>query len=116
MNWLRSIIHVVPLYLFLGFIITAFRPTPRSIITKCFQRESQRFNKSLALLICCIISLIAVAPWPIIWITNIRAAAAVENLPPNKEQLSLFGGLKTSAASPPRCENSPQWCFNGAAA
>jgi hypothetical protein len=36
--------------------------------------------------------LIAVALWPIIWITNIRAAAAVENLPPNKEQLSLFGG------------------------
>jgi hypothetical protein len=92
MNWLGSIIHVVLLYLFLGFIITAFRPTPRSIITKCFQRESQRFNKSLALLICCIISLIAVALWPIIWITNIRAAAAVENLPPNKKQPGLFGG------------------------
>src|ERR1700745_4094807 len=80
MNWLRSIIHVVPLYLFLGFIITAFRPTPRSIITKCFQRESQRFNKSLALLICCIISLIAVALWPIIWITNIRAASSEKEL------------------------------------
>jgi hypothetical protein len=92
MNWLRSIIHVVLLYLFLGFIITAFRPTPRSIITKCFQRESQRFNKSLALLICCILAFVAVVIWPIIWITNIRAAGAPENLPPNKEQLSLFGG------------------------
>jgi hypothetical protein len=26
------------------------------------------------------------------WITNIRAAAAVENLPPNKKQPGLFGG------------------------
>jgi hypothetical protein len=56
------------------------------------RQESQRFNKTLGLLICCIISLIAVALWPIIWITNIRAAAAVENLPPDKKQPNLFGG------------------------
>jgi hypothetical protein len=78
--------------LFLGVIVTALRPTPRSVISQCLRHESQRFNKILAVLICCIISLIAVALWPIIWITNIRAAAAVESLPPNKEQLSLFGG------------------------
>jgi hypothetical protein len=88
---LGSIIHLVLLYLFLGFIITAFRPTPRSIITKCFQRESQRFNKSLALLVCCILAFVAVVIWPI-WITNIRTAAAPEKLPFKKEQPSLFGG------------------------
>jgi hypothetical protein len=92
MNWLGTVIHLVLLYLCLGVIATALRPTPRSLIRQCLRQESQRFNKILAVLICCIISLIAVALWPIIWITNIRAAAAVENLPPNKEQLSLFGG------------------------
>src|SRR4029453_9400314 len=92
MNCLRTLIHLVLLYLFLGVIVTALRPTPRSIIRHCLRRESQKFNKSLALVICCIISLIAVALWPIIWITNIRAAAAVESLPPDKKQPNLFGG------------------------
>jgi hypothetical protein len=65
----------VLLYLFLGVIVTAFRPTPRSLIKQGFRRESQRFNKSLAVLVCCIVSFVAVALWPIIWITNIRAAS-----------------------------------------
>jgi hypothetical protein len=92
MNWLGTVIHLVLLYLFLGVVVTALRSMPRSVINQCLRYESQRLNKTLAVLICCIISLIAVALWPIIWITNIRTAAAVENLPPNKEQLSLFGG------------------------
>jgi hypothetical protein len=40
------------------------------------RRESQKFNKSLALVICCIVSIIAVAIWPIIWVTNIVLAGA----------------------------------------
>jgi hypothetical protein len=28
MNWLGTIIHLVLLYVFLGIIVTAFRPTP----------------------------------------------------------------------------------------
>jgi hypothetical protein len=91
MNWLGTITHLVLLYLFFGVIVTAFRPTPLSLIRQCLRHESQRFNKTLAVLICCIISLIAVALWPIIWITNIRAAAAAENLRFQKEQLSVFG-------------------------
>jgi hypothetical protein len=92
MNWLGIITHLVLLYLFLGVIVTALRSMPRSVISQCLRHESQSFNKTLAVLICCIISLIAVALWPIIWITNLRAAAAAENLPSAKEQLSLFGG------------------------
>ena len=92
MNCLRTVIHLVLLYLFLGVIVTALRPTPRSLIRQCLRHESQKFNKSLALVICCIISVIAVVLWPIIWITNIRAAAAAKTPLSNKEQLSLFGG------------------------
>jgi len=76
MNCLRTVIHLVLLYLFLGVIVTALRPTPRSIIRHCLRRESQKLNKTLALLICCIISFIAVALWPIIWVTNIVLAGA----------------------------------------
>lgn len=92
MNWLRTIIHVVLLYLSLGVAVTVVRSTPRSLIEQCFQCECQRLNKTLALVICCIISVIAIVLWPIIWVTNIRAAAAVENRQSKKEQLSLFGG------------------------
>jgi hypothetical protein len=80
MNCLRTVIHLVLLYLFLGFAVTIVRPTPRSIITKCFQRESQRFSKSLALLISCILVFVAVVIWPVIWITNIRAASSEKEL------------------------------------
>src|SRR5205823_9433591 len=66
--------------------------TPRSAIKDGFLRESQRSNKGLAFLICCFVTFLAVALWPIIWITNIRSAAAAEDLPVKKEQLSLFGG------------------------
>jgi len=76
MNWLGTVIHVVLLYLCLGVIVTALRPTPRSLIRQGFRRESQRFNKTLALVICCIISVIAIVLWPIIWVTNIRAASS----------------------------------------
>ena len=92
MNCLRTVIHLLLLYLFLGVIVTALRPTPQSVIRQCLRRESQKFNKSLALVICCIVSIIAVAIWPIIWIMNIRAAVAEENLPRDRKQLSLFGG------------------------
>jgi hypothetical protein len=92
MNWLRTIIHVVLLYLFLGVAITVVRPTPRWLIRQCFRCEYQRLNKILALVICFIISVIAVVLWPIIWITNVRAAAAAENPQSKKKQLSLFGG------------------------
>jgi hypothetical protein len=67
-------------YLFLGMMVTAFRPTSRSILRECFRRESQRFNKSLALLLCCIVGFVAVVIWPIIWITNIRAASSEEKI------------------------------------
>jgi hypothetical protein len=42
------------------------------------RQESQRFNKRLALLICCIVGFVAVVIWPVIWITNIRAASSEE--------------------------------------
>jgi hypothetical protein len=76
MNCLGTIVHLILLYLFLGVIITALRSMPRSVIRLCFQRESKRFNKTLAVLICCAVSFVAVALWPIIWVTNIRAASS----------------------------------------
>jgi hypothetical protein len=86
-----TIIHLALLYVLLGIIVTAFRPTPRSSIKDGFLRESQRSNKGLAFLLSCFVTFVAVALWPIIWITNIRAATAAENLRFKKEQLSLFG-------------------------
>jgi hypothetical protein len=74
------IIHVVLLYLFLGIIVTAVRPTSRSILRDGFRRESQRFNKALAVLLLCVVTFVAVALWPIIWITNIRAASSEKEL------------------------------------
>jgi hypothetical protein len=76
MNSLGSIIHVVLLYLLLGFIITAFRPTPRSILRQGFRRASQTFNKALAVLLLCVVAFLAVVLWPIIWITNIHTASS----------------------------------------
>jgi hypothetical protein len=87
-----TFIHLVLLYTLLGIIVTAFRPTPRSLIRQGFRHESQRSNRSVALLISCIVCFPAVVLWPVIWITNIRAAAAAEKLPFKKEQLNLFGG------------------------
>jgi hypothetical protein len=91
---------LILVYLSLGMIVTAFRPTSRSIIREGFRRESQRFNKALAVLLLCVVTFLAVALWPIIWVTNIRAASspertqkpAPEKLPFKKEQLSLFSG------------------------
>jgi hypothetical protein len=74
------IIHVVLLYLFLGVVVTVFRPTSRSILREGFRRESQRFNKALALLLFCIVTFVAVALWPVIWIANIRAASLNEGV------------------------------------
>jgi hypothetical protein len=59
--------------------------------------DSQRFPtssflSSLARRISCIVCFLAVTLWPVIWITNIRAAAAAENLPFKNEQRSQFGG------------------------
>jgi hypothetical protein len=76
MNCLRTVIHLVLLYLFLGVAVTTFRPTSRSILKEGFRRESQRFNKALALLLFCIVTFVAVVIWPVIWITNIRAASS----------------------------------------
>ena len=71
---------MVLLYLFLGIIVTAVRPTSRSILRDGFRRESQRFNKALAVLLLCVVTFVAVALWPIIWITNIRAASSEKEL------------------------------------
>jgi hypothetical protein len=67
---------LILVYLSLGIIVTAFRPTSRSILGKGFERESQRLNKALALLLFCIVTFVAVALWPLIWITNIRTASS----------------------------------------
>jgi hypothetical protein len=63
-------------YLSLGMIVTALRPTTRSILREGFRRESQNFNKALALFLFCVVTFVAVVIWPIIWITNIRAASS----------------------------------------
>jgi hypothetical protein len=76
MNWLGTVIHLVLLYLCLGVIVTALRPTPRSLISQCLRHESQRFNKALALVLFCVVSFLAVALWPMIWIANIALAGA----------------------------------------
>jgi hypothetical protein len=62
---------LILVYICLGIIVTAFRPTLRALIKECFRQESQRFNKGLALLISCVISFVAVALWPFIWLANI---------------------------------------------
>jgi hypothetical protein len=80
MNWLGIIIHLVLLYLFLGVIVTALRPTPRSVIRDGFRRESERFNKALVVLISCFVIFVAVALWPVIWLTNLRAASLNEGV------------------------------------
>ena len=80
MNWLGTVIHLVLTYLFLGVIVTAFRPTSRSILKEGFRRESQRFNKALAVLVLCVVTFVAVAVWPIIWIANVRAASSEKEL------------------------------------
>jgi hypothetical protein len=67
-------------YLSLGIIVTAFRPTSRSILKEGFRRESQRFNKALAVLLLCVVTFVAVAGWPIIWIANVRAASSEKEL------------------------------------
>jgi hypothetical protein len=82
-----TILRLFLLYLFLGLIVTAFRPTTRSLVAEGLRRET-----GIRILALCIASFVAVVTWPIIWITNIRAAGAPENLPFKKEQLSLFGG------------------------
>jgi hypothetical protein len=74
------IILLILLYLFLGIIVTAFRPTSRSILRQGFRRESQRFNKALAVLLLCVVTFVAVALWPIIWIANVRAASSEKGL------------------------------------
>jgi hypothetical protein len=45
-----------------------------------FRRESQRFNKALAILLLCVVAFLAVALWPIIWVTNIRTASSEKEL------------------------------------
>ena len=80
MNWLGTVIHLVLLYLCLGVIVTAFRPTSRSILKEGFRCESQRFNKALAVLLLCVVTFVAVAGWPIIWIANVRAAFSEKEL------------------------------------
>jgi hypothetical protein len=115
MNWLGTVIHLVLLYLCLGVIVTALRPTPRSLIRQGFRRESQRFNKTLALVICCIISVIAIVLWPIIWVTNIRAACSHRDVPRSRRaepapstlldqaleasEILIVGGYRRLAAS-----------------
>jgi hypothetical protein len=71
-----TIIHLVLLYLLLGVIATAGRPTIRSVIREGFRRQSQRFNNGLVLLMACFVIFAAVGLWPLIWITNIRAASS----------------------------------------
>jgi hypothetical protein len=71
-----TIIHLVLLYLLFGVIATAGRPTIRSVIREGSRRESQRFNKGLVLLMACFVIFAAVGLWPLIWITNIRAASS----------------------------------------
>jgi hypothetical protein len=71
-----TIIHFVLLYLLLGVIATAGRPTIQSVIREGFRRQSQRFNNGLVLLMACFVIFAAVGLWPIIWITNIRAASS----------------------------------------
>jgi hypothetical protein len=61
-------------------IVTAFRPTSRSILRQGFRRESQRFNKALAVLLLCVVTFVAVALWPVLWLTNIRAASSEKEL------------------------------------
>jgi len=80
MDWLGTVIHLVLLYLCLGILVTALRPTSRSILREGFRRESQRFNKALAVLLLCVVAFLAVALWPIIWVTNIRAASSEKEL------------------------------------
>ena len=80
MDWLGTVIHLVLLYLCLGILVTAFRPRSRSILREGFRRESQRFNKALAILLLCVVAFLAVALWPIIWVANIRAASSEKEL------------------------------------
>jgi hypothetical protein len=71
---------LILVYLSLGMIVTAFRPTSRSILRQGFRRASQTFNKALAVLLLCVVAFLAVVGWPIIWIANIRAASSEKEL------------------------------------
>jgi hypothetical protein len=75
-----TIIHLVLLYLLLGVIATAGRPTIRFVIREGFRRESQRFNKGLVLLMACLVIFVVIGLWPLIWITNTRAASSRRDL------------------------------------
>ena len=60
-------------YLFLGIIVVFARPQLRSLITAPLRSS---FNRGEAVLTFCILLIVGIPLWPIIWLNNIRAVSS----------------------------------------